>query len=715
MTAGDIVTALACGGAGCACGQTKAAGHGNTHCPSPNHKDSTPSLSVDPGNDGRPLLKCHAGCDQTAVIEALRNRNLWHTNATKTKGARGSSPSPRGATIIGTLPGLTVAAYATAKQLPENFLRELGLSDIHTGGQPAIRLPYRSADGTEVAVRLRCALEGAHRFRWRKGSRLAPYGLERLPEAQAMNSIVIVEGESDAQTLWHHKIPALGLPGASTWKEAWTKYLDGIATVYVVREPDRGGDTLAAKLAASSLRERISFLQFGEKWKDPSALHLHNPAGFRKAWDAIIAEAVPWSTEHEVGQAKEAAAARAEAEALLHDPQLLERIREAITAGGYAGDTTAPIVVYLAGTSRLLPTPINVGLVAISAAGKTAAADSGLGLIPEEAVYRLKASSQRVLIYSDADYAHRIVYFAEVDSIPDDGPAASAVRSLAEANSMEYFVVERDPESGKHVVRHIVKPGPTGLITTSTRSLKEQLGTRLLELPVLDDKEQTGRVIRAHASRVSGRVSAPVDVGPFLALQRWLAVAGIRKVVVPFAEELASLIPPAAVRMRRDSRQLFTAIQTVAFLYQCQRERDASGAIVATVEDYAMVRELLSPIFDTIVAQGVTPAVRETVEAIGPEEEVSETALIERLHLSKNAVSYRVRRAVEDGWLNNLETRRGCRARLVRGAPLPDGVSALPTPEKLREVYQCPNRIRSGDTSPPPPSRDGADRERFTL
>ena len=33
------------------------------------------------------------------------------------------------------------------------------------------------------------------------------------------NGVVLVEGESDAQTLWLHGYPALGLPGASTWSE----------------------------------------------------------------------------------------------------------------------------------------------------------------------------------------------------------------------------------------------------------------------------------------------------------------------------------------------------------------------------------------------------------------------------------------------------------------------------------------------------------------
>jgi putative DNA primase/helicase len=40
------------------------------------HEDRTPSLSINEIK-GRVLVHCHAGCEQRAVIDALRQRNLW--------------------------------------------------------------------------------------------------------------------------------------------------------------------------------------------------------------------------------------------------------------------------------------------------------------------------------------------------------------------------------------------------------------------------------------------------------------------------------------------------------------------------------------------------------------------------------------------------------------------------------------------------------------
>lgn len=46
-------------------------------CQCPAHADSSPSLSVSETRDGRVLVHCFAGCDQRAVIDALRRMGLW--------------------------------------------------------------------------------------------------------------------------------------------------------------------------------------------------------------------------------------------------------------------------------------------------------------------------------------------------------------------------------------------------------------------------------------------------------------------------------------------------------------------------------------------------------------------------------------------------------------------------------------------------------------
>src|SRR5262249_28793575 len=185
-------------------------------------------------------------------------------------------------------------------------------------------------------------------------------------------------------------------------------------------------------------------------------------------------------------------------------------------------------------------------------------------------VHELKAGTPRALLYGDVDFAHRVVVVAEADSLPEDGPAASAVRSLVTDNRLIYEVVEKHGQTGRHKTRRIEKAGPTGLITTGTSSLPTQLSPRTLEGTLRADADQAHAIMRADAQTVADTGKAHPDVAPFLAVQQWLDVAGERRVIVPFGKVLAELLPASAVRMRRDFRQLLTAIQALALLRQCQ-------------------------------------------------------------------------------------------------------------------------------------------------
>jgi len=46
----------------------------------PVHDDREPSLSIRQGDNGKVLVRCHAGCDQRRVIVALRSCRLWDEN-----------------------------------------------------------------------------------------------------------------------------------------------------------------------------------------------------------------------------------------------------------------------------------------------------------------------------------------------------------------------------------------------------------------------------------------------------------------------------------------------------------------------------------------------------------------------------------------------------------------------------------------------------------
>jgi hypothetical protein len=671
----------------------------------PAHDDRTnPSLSVKAEN-GRLLLHCFAGCQTEAIISAV---NLEMKNLFVERGGGSSIPpnmparlhaqsenphvngqNERASGDAHPKHGCTLKDYSEQKKLPEDFLRGLGLRDVTYLDKPTVRIPYPDEEGQEVAVRFRTSLDGDEKFRWRSGDKPRPYGLRLLEEARKAGYVVLVEGESDCHTLWFYDIPALGIPGASNWRDGWATYLDGIEKIYAVIEPDQGGETLREKLTwCVAICERLHLLELGEH-KDPSALHLDDPERFRERFEVALEEAKPWI---ELEKAAAKAASRESWEQcheLAKEPDILGRFTEELARSGVAGESRIAKLLYLAVTSRLLERPVSIALKGPSSGGKSHVVERVLSFVPESAYYALTAMSDRTLAYSEEPIKHRFLVIYEAAGMSGEF-ATYLMRSLLSEGRVRYETVEKSSEGMKP--RLIEREGPTGLIVTTTVvKLHPENETRLLSLTVTDTQEQTRAVMAALAEDAD---EAAPDLATWHALQVWLESADHR-VSIPYAKILADLIPPVAVRLRRDFGALLNLIRAHALLHQASRDRDAEGRIIATIEeDYAAVRELVVDLVGEGVEATVPATVRQTVEAVrrlredSNGESITVAELARALKLDRSAVSRRARNAKDSGYLRDLEDNPRKPSRLVLGDDLPDDVQILPKPEDVREGMQ---------------------------
>jgi hypothetical protein len=621
-----------------------------------------------------------------AVAEMIGRADLIRRPGKRKKGGEGAQTPGDNTTTAQQSHGCTLVAYAAAKKLGVKFLRTHGLVDIFYSGKPALKIPYLDAAGAEVAVRFRVALDGKDKFRWRSGTKPALYGMNRLGDIRALNTVTIVEGESDCHTLWSAGFPAIGLPGAGHWKEERDAALFGnIATIYVLIEPDKGGETVRGWLAKSKIRDRVKVVRL-DGFKDASALYLDDPAGFAERWKAALEMAVPWREEadRQAEIAREAALQACNKLARCSD--ILSEVVEAVQAGGLVGEEHAVKLIYLSVTSRVLARTVSVVVKGPSSGGKSFLVEIVLKLFPPEAFYVLTGMSEHALAYGNEPLAHRIIVLYEAAGLTGDF-GTYLVRSLLSEGRICYDTVEKTKDGLKS--RRIEREGPTGLITTTTAiHLHPENETRLLSLTITDTPEQTKAIMQAQAGR-QGRANS-LDLAPWHALQRVIAL-GPRHVTIPFASKLANLIPPVAVRLRRDFPTILALIEAHALLHQVNRERDAHGAIMATLEDYSAVREIVAELVSNGVGATVPEALRETVVAVaelvknGGGDGVSVTNLANMLRLDKSSVSRRTKDAIERGFLKNLEEKKGRPARLVIGDPLPDAVEVLPAVQKLRE------------------------------
>lgn len=669
----------------------------------PAHDDRNPSLSIK-AEDDRLLLKCFAGCAAEEIVAAigLEMSDLfadWCTGARANEGipspsppstgneqgGGGDSPPPRShAPVHQAPPGCTLEQYAEAKKLPVEFLRGLGLSDLTYQNCPAVKISYPDEAGSEVAARFRISLDGADRFRWRSGEKPCLYGLPLLEKAREAGFVLLVEGESDCHTAWLHDVPALGVPGVHTWRNDWSEHLDGIGKVYVVEEPDQGGEFLRGVLSDSPLKERLYRVTLAELGaKDLSELHLLDESAFEERLEEALEGALSCVDLARTEARERLRRAWDQCKDLAEAPDILARFAEELVRLGVAGEETNAKLLYLAVTSRLLEKPVSVAVKGPSSSGKSYLVEEVLRSFPSEAFYTLTALSERSLAYDEEPLEHRALVIYEASGMEGD-MQTYLIRSLLSEGRLRYLTTQKTAEGIKPLL--IEREGPTALVVTTTAvKLHPENETRLISLTVTDTQQQTADILTALAEETVEEV----NLEPWQALQVWLQGAEHR-VTVPFAKTLAGMVPPVAVRLRRDFGAVLNLIRAHAVLHQTSRSRDADGRIVVGFEDYGSVRDLVVDLVSAGVGATVKPEVRDTVEKVrrlldDGEEHVTRKQLQVELKLDRSSVTRRCQAAIEDGYLKNLEERRRQPARYVLGDEMPDDLEILPTAEDLKE------------------------------
>ena len=578
--------------------------------------------------------------------------------------------------------GLTLKQYAGATKLPAEFLSKIGVHEILVEKVPTVAMRYFDFAGNEDGIRLRNGLN--QEARWRKPSKTGLYGAWKLREFRGKDYIVLTLDETDAQTLWFHDVPAVGIPGE--WHEEWAKLLIGFAHILIAVNMNTG---IPQWLRESEIRTKVMLVRLNTV-SNISQLYLGKETRFSTALNNKMKRAQPWAEYEQAERERAVEQLLSTCKEIAQSKDVLTDFTEALKKTGITGEDRNAQIIYLSFTSRLLGRPVSIGVKGPSAGGKSWLVDRTAGFFPDEAFYKLTAMSDRALAYSDESLEHRVVYLAEASGISGDFQEY-LVRSLLSEGQLTYETVEKG-DDGKFHSRRIVRKGPTGLIVTTTAvKLHAENETRFFSIRINDTPEQTTKILVAEARKVSGNAasgSGANDLEKWRAYQQWLAMAA-RPVTVPFAPALAELIPPVGVRLRRDFNAVLSLVQAHALLHARNREI-RSGQIVATLKDYERVRSLIRATLMEGVERGVSRKLRETVAAVKAIRGelggvgVSVFAIANKLNVDRSTAQRRVKECIERDLLQAVEEpKRGRRLLVDLGEELPENQEILPTAEEI--------------------------------
>lgn len=164
----------------------------------------------------------------------------------------------------------SVEDYSKEKLLPLEFLESIG---VKQSNKYSIEIPYfdyTDKDKKVVATRIRKHPNSKQRFYWKKDSNIQLY---KCTDLEFKEELILVEGESDTQTLTYCCVPAIGVPGASMFKSIFSNEILKQSAIYINNE---GGDagtqfvtSILRKMRADSFSGKIYMMNCGE-FKDPS-------------------------------------------------------------------------------------------------------------------------------------------------------------------------------------------------------------------------------------------------------------------------------------------------------------------------------------------------------------------------------------------------------------------------------------------------------------
>lgn len=197
-------------------------------CPLPTHGqgngDKNPSLSISDGADGKPLFKCHGGCEQHDVFAAIRDYGL--------------------------LPDLEPRAelLASIKPMSQPVLEKEWHYTDEDGVTLFIKQRYKTTDSKGKTYKQLRVDEQGRRHASITGAQIVPYNLPEVEEARANNrTVFLTEGEKAADALKHIGVVATCThQGASSFPEDAIQYFAGL-NVVILPDNDKVGWEYAKK------------------------------------------------------------------------------------------------------------------------------------------------------------------------------------------------------------------------------------------------------------------------------------------------------------------------------------------------------------------------------------------------------------------------------------------------------------------------------------
>jgi hypothetical protein len=325
--------------------------------------------------------------------------------------------------------------------------------------------------------------------------------------------------------------------------------------------------------------------------------------------------------------------------------------------------------------------------------------------MPPEGVHSWSGMSTKALIYSKADFKHKVLLIFERKG----GDAAQeSVRYLQSEKKLVYEVVVKNPQTGEFETVKYEKEGPIAFITTTTEATIEvDDENRSFSISPDESANQTARIMKANLrQKLAGTPMQPseAELRVWHNAQRLLTEREIRIVLPKWFEDVRRMVPTKPLRIRRDWPRFLALCEVVTFLHQFQRPQkellDGSIELTVTLEDYALARIIARDALRSSHYQ-LPHNTLKIIEAIRKKDDYI-TGVTYQDILKETGMTYAVvykwaKPALQAGYLHySYRTAKSNEKRIILGTP-PKKDNLLPSPKRILKLYPKIRKCRYVD------------------
>lgn len=377
---------------------------------------------------------------------------------------------------------------------------------------------------------------------------------------------------------------------------------------------------------------------------------------------------------------------------------MLQELRLNLRSHGYVGDTKLPELCYLTLVSALLDQPVSLLIKGPASSGKSYALACAKRYVPDDAYEQFEAMSERSLAYlgEQLDLRHKTLIIQEAAGMAQ-GQGRVFLRQLLTEGAVRYTTVQSTSDGLQGVQLPPVQ-GPCGLVMTTTANrIHHEDESRMLSYHVSESPDHILAILRA-MTESGPTIPTDEELEPFHA--RYQQIRENRpSVEVPFASALVGSLPVSHHRILRDFPKVISLIKSVALLHEDARDRGSDGQVLANIEDYRTVWELICPTLSQGLEAAVPEGLRRVVEAVEEltsfsiggsslpfSPAVSQRDIATYLNLDPSVVSRHVHRAIQLDYLIDDNPGQGSPGRIRIGEQSLPSETVLPSPTELLAI-----------------------------